>query len=350
MRRSKQIILISAALLAAFWPCARGNDSAASTALGGIQLRREPRIAMLKERLTISTQKVTVEYEFFNDSDQDIATEVAFPIPPYEAPREDTGGSRAFNDFRLWVDGREANFQTEAKAKLGSADYTSLLKSLDVDIASFGHLDDRAEKPVVPDVQKLSEKERKRLDEAGLTDEDQWPLWTVEKIYHWHQIFPAHKVLHVRHEYKPVVGFTPVETKFIDSAERKKQVVEARKMEESAWTIDEAAQIDNACVDPGLEKLLVAANQIDPGPRGSYDKGYVRMVWVDYILTTANNWKTPIKDFELVVEKPIVEGGLWYVSFCWDGPVKRIDASRFRARVRNFVPKKELHIAFFRVH
>ena len=45
-----------------------GNDSAASTAVGGIQLRREQDISMEKERLTISETKVTVEYEFLNQT------------------------------------------------------------------------------------------------------------------------------------------------------------------------------------------------------------------------------------------------------------------------------------------
>jgi hypothetical protein len=37
---------------------------------------------MEKERLTIGESKVTVEYEFLNDTDKNITTEVAFPIPP----------------------------------------------------------------------------------------------------------------------------------------------------------------------------------------------------------------------------------------------------------------------------
>jgi hypothetical protein len=45
---------------------ALGNDSAASVAVGGIQLKREARISMEKERLTISSERVTVEYEFLN--------------------------------------------------------------------------------------------------------------------------------------------------------------------------------------------------------------------------------------------------------------------------------------------
>jgi hypothetical protein len=77
--------------------------------------------------------------------------------------------------------------------------------------------------------------------------------------------------------------------------------------------------------------------------------------YVDFILTTANTWKTPIEDFTLIVERPHWknykgENDLGdYVSFCWDGPVKRMDADHFSAHVENLVPAKELRIGFFGV-
>jgi hypothetical protein len=63
----------------------------------------------------------------------------------------------------------------------------------------------------------------------------------------------------------------------------------------------------------------------------------------------------PIKSFELIVERPkarpetVFPSGRWLVSFCWDGPVNQLDADRFLARAINFVPKRELHVAFFGV-
>src|SRR5262249_46787929 len=105
--------LIACAVLPTF-----GNDgSASSTPTGGIQLTREPRISMEKERLTIGLERVTVEYEFLNESNQDIATEVAFPVPPY-------GLNPAYDpvmleDFQIWVDGRVTGYQTAVKAMIG---------------------------------------------------------------------------------------------------------------------------------------------------------------------------------------------------------------------------------------
>ena len=79
-----RFVLALAILLALIPGTASPNDAAASTAAGGIQLRREARISMEKERLFISEKKITVEYEFLNETDQDITTEVAFPVPPYD--------------------------------------------------------------------------------------------------------------------------------------------------------------------------------------------------------------------------------------------------------------------------
>ena len=44
--------------------------------------RRETRIVMAREVLQISAKKVVVDYDFRNDTNQDVTSEVAFPIPP----------------------------------------------------------------------------------------------------------------------------------------------------------------------------------------------------------------------------------------------------------------------------
>ena len=88
------------------------------------------------------------------------------------------------------------------------------------------------------------------------------------------------------------------------------------------------AKLSDSCVDPSLRNTLVAAA---PNDNGFSDRG-IPTVWVDYILTTANTWKTPIKDFELVVERPKPERHeQYYVSFCWDGKVKKRGPDTFVA-------------------
>jgi len=61
-----------------------------------------------------------VEYGFRNDSDEDITTEVVFPIPDYGIDWQQELSRQGFDDFHLWIDGMPAAFQTETRALLGN--------------------------------------------------------------------------------------------------------------------------------------------------------------------------------------------------------------------------------------
>jgi len=307
-----------------FGMSSHADDSAVSVAEGGVRLSREARISMEKEVLRISDKTVAVDFDFLNESDSDITTEVGFPIPPYKLRDWEPGDRKDFPDFRVWVDGREIKYQTEVRAKLDGKDYTDLLRKLgfEIDFALNDDNDDlgnRLERTFAS----LSPSDQSHLLSLGLVkpERDYHDFeWTVYKEYHWTQTFPAHRMIHIRHEYSPEVGYQPVElgelqTKFSD-----------------------------ACIDQPLENRLKA----DVAGRTAGEGRYVYLEWVDYILTSANTWKTPIKSFELIVEKPEPDKDHhhYYASFCWDGKIERRDASHFVARASNFVPRHELRIYF----
>jgi hypothetical protein len=358
-------------LILALLPLPLGaNDSAASVALGGVQLTREPRISMESERLTISLSKITVAYEFLNDSDQDISTDVAFPIPPYEHT-ESAGGIRAFDDFRLWVDGKELKYEVEAKAflvrrdaqgnKVGNGrDVSAILRNNNIDIPTLGHYFSNGKYntvriPVrgvpmvvdrVPDFERLSPAARKSLTaqdliEAEADPEASRPLWEVRKTYYWKQTFPAHKILRVRHEYTPGFGFEGIEVGMFDAVSRTRLVAGGQGTEETRLLKD-------TCVEPSLQKRIF--QQGSEGMKADPNNGYIESSWVDYILTTANSWKTPIKKFELDIERGQNQGRYnpnWdYTSLCWDGPVTRVGPHHFVATATDFVPRKELRVLF----
>ena len=78
------LMLVSSwAMLPAF-----SNDGAASVAVGGIQLKREARISMEKERLTISREKVAVEYEFLNATDEGLSLYQKLGFAPVAQKKE----------------------------------------------------------------------------------------------------------------------------------------------------------------------------------------------------------------------------------------------------------------------
>jgi hypothetical protein len=310
-------IVLTIGLLFPYSTVLHADDEAVEVAVGGIRPRKERRISMEKERLTVSLEKVIVEYEFLNTTGQDVITDVAFPTPPHVFVAENRHGVYGLSVFRVWVDGREVKYEVEARAKLNGADCTDHLRSLGIDIATFDDLDgDRQDSQIA----KLPKSIKEDLIRLGLLDrEDGAPTWTVFKAYHWRQRFPARKLVRVRHEYEPVYGFRPVEASRVRS------------------------ELKDACIDPLLEHRLSAfgAKKID--------YGLVEARWVKYILTAANTWKTPIKHFELIVQEPRGDPHREYfgTSVCWEGTMERRDESHLVGRRANFVPTRELAVFYF---
>jgi hypothetical protein len=313
-----------ALLLALSLTPAIADDGAASIAAGGLVMRREPRITMAKEVLTISTSKVTVDYDFRNDTDADITTEVAFPIPPYSADsnEERTPAESGFDSFKLTVDDQQVKYQTDLHGFVGTRDVTATLNRYHLDIATLG---DRIGK--LPTGTKVELAKQKVLSTTPDYPGTFYPNWTVHKRYYWSQTFPAHATIHIRHEYKPVVGYSQVYPNIIIPPAKR-----FARAAESPDTRFNREEFTSLCPSPAAVEKLSHAN------------GIIEPVWVDFILTTANTWKRPIEDFTLIVERTDPKDT---VSFCWDGPVEQLDANHFQAHATNLIPTKELHIGFY---
>jgi hypothetical protein len=332
-------VLRSALVLMAVWAVMAGSlradDGAASIAAGGlIVMKRETRIVMAKEVLSISARRVVVDYDFRNDSDEDITTEVAFPIPAYSLGQDERSPKEyGFDDFKLWVDGKPLKFAVETRALVGKRDISDVLARLHVDAASFGHFEYDPPADERPnDLARLSSAQRGilRRMKAISADPRSQALWKVQKRYHWTQTFPAHAVVHIRHQYTPVLGNSnTVISSYLETGK------------------PESADDELPTVCPSTELRRAMSND---SKRNGHN---ISIAYVDFILTTANTWKQPIEDFTLLVERPPLERdpyhpatGVNYVSFCWDGPVTKIDADHFSAHTTNFVPAKELRLGF----
>lgn len=314
-----------AALLAGGGPAA-ANDAAASIAAGGIVLREERHVSMRKEQLSIALGRVTVEYEFVNESSSDVTTEVAFPVPEYRFQFDSLGGPIDLGGFRAWVDGREIRVARLVRALANGVDHAPVLRGLGIDVERHGNYDPTDwSAPGRPNqIRALSRTDFDRLVSLGLIEAASpapgWPRWKVAITWHWNQTFPAGKVVRVRHEYTPAAGF--------------------RGYWSAASLRSLGADFPEACVDAATMRTL-QRKLSDPTASGSRSESVV-VSWVNYVLTTANTWKTPIEQFELVVERP--ERAL--VSFCWDGKVEKMSPTRFRAMAKDFVPTAELTVLF----
>jgi hypothetical protein len=327
-----------ALLLACLSGAALANDSAAETGAGGIRLREERRILMAKERLTISKLepttrgrdgltrhqvRVSVEYEFLNEGPEDVTTEVAFPLPEYAYGVHDLVGTRRVDAFAVEVDGKRVEPIKEVRALLSDRDVTASLREAGIDIETFGGYD--FDHPLRNnELVRLPKAKQDRLRELGIIGNifgpdgpGLHPRWRAGVTYHWRQSFPARRPVHVRHEYFAVAGLA------YDTVQGLAQGTVGRGF-------------PDGCFDASLVKALGPPYQ----PGGESARAFYS--WVTYILTTANSWKTPIRDFELLVECPQGE----FVSLCWDGPVERVSPTAYRAKVKDFVPTKELSVYF----
>lgn len=298
---------------------ALADDGAASIAAGGLVLmKREPRITMAKEVLNISESSVDVSYEFRNDSAEDITTEVAFPIPSYGiccGERDPT--KQGFDDFKLWVNGEIEKYSTELRATVHGHDVTDQLRALHIDVATFGNYTETEERSI--DFDKLTPSQRQRLITQGIAEsrfQRTEALWQVQKKYHWRQVFPAHAVVRIRHTYTPWLGSSNgVESALMQSGKHPAK----------------SEKFPAFCATPGLLKQL--------------QKHQMSLTFVDFILTSANTWKRPIEDFTLNVDRGSRAD---YISFCWDGPVEKVDARHFTAHTTNLTPSRELRIGFLK--
>lgn len=295
---------------------AAANDSTAEHAAGGLVLTRSADIDMVSEDLFVSAGEVRVRYVFRNRSPREIRTVVAFPMPDRDLGEEREMDVAYPSGFATRVDGRPVAMKVERKAVLGGTDHSSLLAALGLATDSGSAALDR-----------LKPADRARLVKLGLAEPDEYdagrglerhlaPAWTVKESWFWEQAFPPGRDLVVEHRYVPGTGGS------VDAA---------LGFPDFRATPEGRAMIRDYCVEPafiaGVDRLR-RRSAATPEQR------------IGYILTTGGNWRSPIGDFRLVVDKG-APGNL--VSFCGEG-IRKISPTRFEMRRKNWRPDRDLKI------
>lgn len=301
----------------------RANDSIGDTALGGLTLAKTDAISMDSEDLFISRDKVRVRYQFTNTTNAPIDALVVFPLP--EIPPGNEGGeedavywSDASADlaFRTSVDGQPLALQLVEQAFLNGRDVSTRLTALGVPLNRFS-------KRFEPAIEALQKSERDRLVaeklivNGGDDAHTSWAgLWALRTMLTRRQIFPAQKTIVVEHDYKPLAGgAVGPSPQYPDTGDFKRN--RAKYCIDDEWL-------------RGFDTLLQRQKK----------NSNATEIFLGYVLKTGANWKGPIKEFHLVVDKGKPES---LVSFCADG-VKKISPTQFEARYSNFTPTKDLDV------
>ena len=183
--------------------------------------------------------------------------------------------------------------------------------------------------------QKLSKTDPKivkKLIDDGLVKYDKGayykyvPLWSAQTNIIREQIFPANKSVEVIHTYKPLAGGS------VGGGLSK----EYRQSKDSYFV--EFSQ-KKYCID---KQFLDAFDKHENKNKvqDTETMEFYSETWLGYVLSSGANWKGPIKDFRLVVDKGAPDK---LISFCMTG-VKKISPTQFEVRKKNFEPKNDLNI------
>lgn len=179
-------------------------------------------------------------------------------------------------------------------------------------------------------IARLKKTERDRLVADGLVvdrneggGEPDWAgKWTLKTTITRMQSFAAHAPTTVVHEYAPMTGGT------VGGG-----LLRAYRNEKGSGFPAEARKY---CIDDDWMRSFGAAAK----RRGDEAGNSYSEIWIGYVLKTGANWKGPIRDFRLVVDKGYPDS---LVSFCAEG-LRKISATQFEARRHNFTPATDLNI------
>lgn len=294
------------------------NDGIAALSAGGIVFGKTDAVAMKKEVLSVSADLIKVDYEFLNESGNDVEETIFFPLPEYAAGYH---GSPTYygqpQQFTVEVDGKRKPYDTTFVARLADKDVTARLRQLGLTDQQIAYFPSHTpfDKPVAP----LSEAQRAILLKEGLLaqlyDEEWVPAWTVKVSYLWQQKFPAGKIVRVRHQYAPFVAAGSAATYLGNDAEFEKKYCSDQAFQKS-W-----------------QRLSARAGE----------NGVVNAVGVSYILTTGNTWKNGIEDFTLNLIKGKPDE---LISLCFPGTFSKINPTTLQVKLRNFRPQQDLDVYF----
>lgn len=323
--------LVAAAILAA--GPANANDSAAALGAGGLELVEQADVRMVSEDLTISEKLITVRYSFLNESERDIRTLVAFPLPEvdlsslYESgvgwPSDNT---RDPLGFTVTVDGKGLSPQIVHKAMYKGRDITSELTAAKVPVLfPVGNYWDSVNKVKKADVDRLAAKGY--LDVTSQPG-SVIPAWTLKSKYFWTQTFPAGRPLSVVHTYKPVVGGSFM-------------AIEGEMAKLSYYQSDEYFRA--FCIDQGTLNGLKAKYDRERKKAGQ-DGTLLVYSDIRYVLKSGANWKGPISRFRMTVDKG-KPGHI--VSFCGQN-VRKSGPAKFEVVKTDFEPTEDIAVLVVR--
>jgi hypothetical protein len=226
-------------------------------------------------------------------------------------------------EFRSTIDGKPLYLHYVQRAEVAGRDVTARLNALGWPLRWFDDVDD----PVsfvakLSPAQKAAFRRERLLAPSPYDRRMEVPAWSVVTHVTRTQTFPAGKTVEVTHRYVPFAGGS------VGGALDK----DVRGRDYFHW------RVRQYCIDPSFLSAFDRQRAAIPNKDGG--EAPYSETWLSYILKSGANWRGPIKDFRLVVDKGLPDN---LVSFCMDG-VRKISPTQFEVRKTNFTPTKDLDV------
>lgn len=348
MKKNIYFSLLSFTMLAA-----QANDTAGTTAAGGLNFIKNPNIALIREELTISPNTVKVSYLFQNKSNQDITTSMFFPLPPYKnqsvygnwtqptstQDQTENAASNPFTNFSVTADDATIQYKTLTRAIFNGQDITDKLIAAQIptDPASIGpnvRIDDKIKPDWLAKARALK-----------LTDAKGKALWQKQTVYSWTQTFPAQQPILIEHEYTPATGkfFITLPTK----SSLNSVVNDTANQIHSVFNLNiDELQNSNIFKNWLVRQIQAIKTPVNDANDTTQNQSQIYFYNVDYILTTANNWAGPIKNFTLKIVLPD-NGAVAYNKFYGNQDVDiKNENKQLTFFIQNFKPEQNLNVLF----
>jgi hypothetical protein len=314
----------------AFIGLAQANDSTARLAIGGLVMTQTDVLEMRSEDLYVAPDRIEIRYVFYNRSQDDVTTIVAFPLPDVPAASQVENVFVPFDDaeanfvgFSTVVDGGKVPMNIEQRALAIGIDRSDILRRMNVPLGAY-------RPATIAALNNLSTEQLDNLHSLGLVGFSEFdagngivrearPIWKTQTTFYWTQTFPARQELVIEHAYTPATGASAQTMVGTDYSEK--------------------SYADSYCLDA---PFLQAVKQTLP-KNGAAPFMERRL---EYVLTTGANWAGPIGSFRLVVDKGNVRN---LVSFCGEG-IRKIGPTQFAMTRKDFWPTKNLEVLFLERH
>lgn len=343
------------------------NDSSVAFKNSELTYQTNENIEMQKERLTITEDKVHVEYVFFNHGPE-VVLDVAFPLPasptfeavdgsypdapfwdpifessdhldvisglkdpgtPWFSPFVFSPATRPFADFTRGEEGKRQPYEWRIIARDRSGkDITEALKRHKIPL-SANYLNGVMDTPGL----ELHPEFVDPLKKLGLLVKEKADFQT-QVIFHWKSVFPALKYKHTTHTYRPQRGH------FLFNIGQEASITHTEASQRPHYHIF-SKLFWEASSKKKLTKRWITEAQKQKKLGSSYQ---LDVYHLRYILTTGRNWKHGcIKDFVLTI--PIPKKTEAFVLGIQG--LKKV-GQNLEVKLKDFSPHQELSIFYVR--